>query len=319
MRMSMISVTEAIAKLRAGNIVAIPTETVYGLAGRIDDESALKQIFHIKERPFFDPLIVHVADIAQARRLSNGWQDIYTALAEAFWPGPLTLVVPKAEVVSSLITAGLDSVAIRCPRHPVALEILKELQIPLAAPSANRFGRTSPTRAEHVEREFEGQVDVVDGGQSEIGVESTVLAVEPGEKWRVEILRPGGVSRTQIQKALEDAGFQFEIVRATSAAAPGQLKAHYQPGCPVVLIENKPWTAELKAIIEDQLGRKFGHASILPLGSSAQIAARSLYENFRDLSTYNDCLIVALRTPDNSGHEWEAIWDRIERAASLRL
>ncbi|HMN67498.1 MAG TPA: L-threonylcarbamoyladenylate synthase [Bdellovibrionales bacterium] len=317
--MSLISVNEAAARLRAGNVVAIPTETVYGLAGRIDDESALKQIFHVKERPFFDPLIVHVAEVPQARRLAREWPEIFAVLTEAFWPGPLTLVTAKTEAISPLITSGLDSVALRCPRHPVALELLREVGIPLAAPSANRFGRTSPTRASHVEAEFEGKVAVVDGGPSEVGVESTVLSVEEGPVWKIHILRPGGVSRTEIHHILSQAGFQFEILRTPSPVAPGQLKAHYQPSCPVVIVNQEAWTDGLKESAELALNQKFTHVRALPLGSSPQIAARELYENFRDFSEIPGSLIVALRTQANSGSEWEAIWDRIERASSLQL
>ena len=141
--MSIISAQEAIARLEAGNVVAIPTETVYGLAARIDDAAALRHVFEVKQRPFFDPLIVHVADVAQAKLLTRNWLEVYDVLVEAFWPGPLTFVADKTEAVSPLITSGLDTVAIRCPRHPVALQILREIHIPLAAPSANRFGRVS--------------------------------------------------------------------------------------------------------------------------------------------------------------------------------
>jgi L-threonylcarbamoyladenylate synthase len=319
MGMSLISVNEAIAKLRAGNIVAIPTETVYGLAARIDDESALKQVFAVKERPFFDPLIVHVSDVSQARLLAREWPDIFSTLTDAFWPGPLTMVVPKMEAVSKLITSGLDTVALRCPRHPVALEILRGVQIPLAAPSANRFGRTSPTRAEHVLSEFDNKVPVVDGGPSEIGVESTVVCIEGGPNWKVHILRPGGITRTQIEQVLKEKGFQFEIVKSASFVSPGQGKTHYQPNCPVVIVDRVAWSPEVKAKIEQRLERTFTHAHLLPLGNSPQLAARKLFENFRELSAIPSSLIVAIRTPENSGYEWEAIWDRIERAAILSI
>jgi L-threonylcarbamoyladenylate synthase len=312
-----ISVTEAVAKLQTGGIVAIPTETVYGLAGRIDDEGALKQIFTVKQRPFFDPLIVHVSDLATAKRLAREWPPVFDVLAAAFWPGPLTLIAPKAELVSSLITSGLDTVALRWPNHPVALEILRALQIPLAAPSANLFGRTSPTAAAHVEKEFAGQVPVVDGGPSEVGVESTVVSFDPAEARKLQILRPGGISRAQIQKALLDAGVQLEVVRAHSEASPGHLKSHYQPNCPVVILDDKAWSEDFRKTIEAKLDRPFPYVHEMKLGPSAQLAARRLYEEFRQFSEVQGGLIVITRSKENSGLEWEAVWDRIERAASF--
>lgn len=306
--MSLISPQEAVARLEAGNVVAIPTETVYGLAGRIDDNSALKRIFEVKSRPFFDPLIVHVAEVAHAKRLAAKWPEAYDVLAEEFWPGPLTLVADKAEAVSPLITSGLDTVALRCPNHPVALQILREMHAPLAAPSANRFGRVSPTQAAHVLSEFGGEVAVVDGGASEVGVESTVVRLE-GNK--LHILRPGGVSRAELQRVL---GPEFEIVRTSSVASPGHMQTHYQPACPVIIVDH--WDADMKALAETRFGREFPYVHELPLGPSPQLAARKLYENFREFSRAPGSLIVAIKRPENTTPEWEAIWDRIERASS---
>ncbi len=227
-----VTVAEAIARLQTGGIVAIPTETVYGLAARIDDEGALKQIFAVKKRPFFDPLIVHVADLATAKRLSRDWPPVFDVLAQAFWPGPLTLIAPKAEMVSSLITSGLDTVALRLPNHPVAQEILQKLQMPVAAPSANMFGRTSPTSASHVEKEFSGEVPVVDGGPSQVGVESTVVCWDPNSPQTLHILRPGGVSRSDLQTELKNHGLDFEIVRTHSPHRQGILKPITNPLAP---------------------------------------------------------------------------------------
>lgn len=312
-----ISVAEAVAKLQTGGIVAIPTETVYGLAGRIDDESALKQIFMVKQRPFFDPLIVHVSDLNQAKKLCLDWPPVFDVLAQAFWPGPLTLVARKTESVSSLITSGLDTVAIRWPYHPVAQQILRELHMPLAAPSANLFGRTSPTKAEHVEKEFSGTIPVVDGGQSEVGVESTVISYDAGNPRILEILRPGGISRNQIATVLKENGLNLEVVRAHSTASPGHLKSHYQPNCPVVILENKTWSDEYREKVERELNRPFPYVHELNLGSSAQVAARQLYEKFRQFSEVQGGLIAITRTPQNSTSDWEAVWDRIERASTF--
>lgn len=314
-----VSVAEGIAKLHAGNIVAIPTETVYGLAARIDDESALKQIFEVKKRPFFDPLIVHVTDLNQAKRLVIDWPPVFDVLAEAFWPGPLTLVAKKAESVSALITSGLDTVAVRCPSHPVAQLILKELQIPLAAPSANLFGRTSPTQAAHVEKEFDGKIPVVDGGPSEVGVESTVVCFDHTQPDKLHVLRPGGISRHEIRTLLSEKGLKFDVVRTESNASPGHLKSHYQPNCPVIILEDKLWSPEVKAEVEKRLEKSFPHAHHLLLRNSAQLAARRLYEDFREFSDVQGGLIVITRTKENSTPEWEAVWDRIERASILRI
>lgn len=314
-----ISTVEAVAKLQAGNIVAIPTETVYGLAARIDDDSALKQIFEVKKRPFFDPLIVHVTDLNQAKRLVIDWPPVFDVLAEAFWPGPLTLVAKKAESVSSLITSGLDTVGLRCPNHPVAQEILRALTVPLAAPSANMFGRTSPTKASHVEKEFAGAVPVVDGGASEVGVESTVLFYDHSTPDQLHVLRPGGVSRHEIRTAVEAKGMKFEVVRKQSPASPGHLESHYQPNCPVVILETGEWHDGLKEIIAQKLDRPVAHVHFMPMKTSAQLAARKLYEDFREYSDMPGAAIVVPRLPENSTPEWEAVWDRIERAAILRI
>jgi L-threonylcarbamoyladenylate synthase len=245
------------------------------------------------------------------------WPPIFDVLAAAFWPGPLTLVTRKTESVSSLITSGLETVALRWPNHPVAQQILRELQIPVAAPSANLFGRTSPTQASHVEQEFGGAVAVVDGGVSEVGVESTVLAFDQSTPDILHILRPGGISRTQLQEVLRANNLSFEIVRTSSASSPGHLKAHYQPSCPVVILDDKPWNEDFRLHIESQLERPYPYIHEMKLGPSAQLAARRLYEEFRQFSEVQGGLIVITRTPENTTPDWEAVWDRIERAASF--
>ena len=178
--------------LLAGEVVAIPTETVYGLAADISNEDAIRKVFSLKERPFFDPLIVHVASLKQAKALTTEWGPLTDFLARYFWPGPLTLILPKAESVNSLITSGLETLAIRFPNHPAAIQLITQVG-PLAAPSANKFGQTSPTEAHHVRKEFRSvDVFVVDGGPCEIGIESTVLEVGSNQD-SVSILRPGRI------------------------------------------------------------------------------------------------------------------------------
>lgn len=314
--MSIIDVKTAVDALKLGDVVAIPTETVYGLAGRIDREPTLRQIFSVKQRPFFDPLIVHVAELSHAQSLAAEWPEVFTVLAEKFWPGPLTFVVKKTEAVSPLITSGLDTVAVRCPRHPLALEIIKQVGVPLAGPSANRFGRTSPTVAQDVKDEFVGEVSVVDGGACEIGLESTVIQAEKkGETWHIGILRPGGISRTQLQEALEGK-FKFEIHRLHSAASPGHLKTHYQPTNPVVIVRG-PFPED-KAVLEYALSRPVERIFPLVLPATPELAARTLYSEFRRLSKEPGAIVVQ-QILSNSGPDWEAIWDRIERAASAKI
>lgn len=316
--MSLVTTDEAVQLLRQGEVVAIPTETVYGLAGRIDSPTALEKIFAVKKRPFFDPLIVHVADTETARHLTSEWPEIYDLLAQKFWPGPLTLIAQQTAKVSPWITSGLETVALRCPAHPLALELLERLGLPVAAPSANRFGRTSPTLASHVEQEFAGTVAVLDGGPCMVGVESTVLrAARVGTKWQVRVLRPGGVSRAQLRAALDAAGMQYELNRESSCASPGHLPAHYQPVSPLVLLTNQEWSPEVQQQVEQHLGHRLLGAKEIPLSDTAQEAARVLYSQLRETSSDTDHALWIQRPPARRGEDWEAIWDRVERASTL--
>jgi L-threonylcarbamoyladenylate synthase len=305
--MALISIEKALDILKSGDPVAIPTETVYGLAARIDDDGALDKIFKTKARPYFDPLIVHVENRAQAKMLAAEWTDVHELLAQEFWPGPLTLIAKKSERISSLITSGLDTVALRAPAHPVAQEILRRLGIALAAPSANRFGKTSPTTAEHVENEFAGKVAVVDGGPCEVGVESTVLSIACKENvWSLKILRPGGVSRGQIKEALKKSKIDFQLEKNVDSddakASPGTLKAHYQPAVPLIIVNgDKP--------------KRDGEPHWLKLPDDPVEAARFLYAELHRLSDLGGWIAVK-REPQHSGENWEAVWDRIERAST---
>jgi L-threonylcarbamoyladenylate synthase len=236
--------------LREGQVVGIPTETVYGLAGNAFDEGAVARIFAAKERPTFDPLIVHLADfesqgldpregVVAAERLDAPSLEVVRKLAEAFWPGPLTLVLPRSARVPDLVTSGMDTVGVRLPDHPVARAILRQAGVPLAAPSANRFGRVSPTRARHVVEELGDRIPlVVDGGESGVGVESTVLRVEPGGDLR--LLRPGGipveavraVTGRMVLRGMPGGGTSGEAAQLS----PGMLESHYAPALPVRLL-----------------------------------------------------------------------------------
>jgi len=191
--------------LLSGEVVAIPTETVYGLGGWIYSEEGLRKIFSTKERPFFDPLIVHIDSIEKAKSLTSEWTNVHQILAESCWPGPLTLIAKKNTKVSSLITSGLDSVGLRCPKHELTLKLLSRIDGGVAAPSANKFGKTSPTSATHVEGEFGDAVAVLDGGASQIGIESTVVGVRSD---CVEIFRPGFFTAKMLKEILANKGIR---------------------------------------------------------------------------------------------------------------
>ncbi len=317
-------------RLLAGDVVAIPTETVYGLAASIASEQGLRKIFALKNRPFFDPLIVHVADIAAARSLVQAWPPLIDWLTRAFWPGPLTVVLPKSAHVHPLITAGLDTVAIRCPAHPLAQTLIHLLGEPLAAPSANKFGRTSPSRPEHVAQEFAGEgLLIVDGGTCAVGVESTVIALDQTTTGTetIRILRPGGVTAEMLQHALAQWPQPVAVVEASSTASPGHLKHHYMPPIPLVILR-EPQTAAgmpLSVHTRHSITRQLAlsepwQACELVLNDAPSLAARELYSDLRRLAASGASVIYVRATPQQTGHDlWAAIWDRLQRAASLEL
>jgi L-threonylcarbamoyladenylate synthase len=198
-------IKEALSAESNGKLVVIPTETVYGLSAPINDEEKIKKIFALKERPFFDPLIVHVENIEEARAITSYFPLSAQTLAKKFWPGPLTLVLPKASHVSEFITSGLPTVGVRIPKNQVTLDYIKALGSPIAAPSANKFGKTSPTCKEHVEREFDPTtIFILDDGPSSVGIESTIVKIEALENGaeQVTVLRPGIISLEEVKNSL---------------------------------------------------------------------------------------------------------------------
>ena len=226
------SIDRAARMLREGGLVAVPTETVYGLAARADSAEAVAWIYRAKGRPDFNPLIVHVSDLAAAERLAM-FDDRARALAAAFWPGPLTLILPLRPDagLAAAVTAGLDTVALRCPAHPAMQALLAATGLALAAPSANRSGAVSPTRAEHVAASLGERVDLIlDGGACAAGLESTIVALRPDGTWQV--LRPGPLPESGISAIL---GRSPHAVTSSAIEAPGQLASHYAPGKPVRL------------------------------------------------------------------------------------
>jgi L-threonylcarbamoyladenylate synthase len=313
-------VAAAAAVLRRGGLVAFPTETVYGLGAEALDPTAVRRIFAAKGRPSTDPLIVHVPSVAAARPLVDDWPDVADLLAERWWPGPLTLVLPRAASVPTEVTAGGDTVAVRVPAHGVALALLRAATVPVAAPSANRFGRISPTTAAHVVEELEGRVDLVlDGGPTPLGVESTVIAVEAR---RVRLLRPGGVTVEDLRSVLDGVSVPLEVderaVDADDAPAesPGRLLGHYAPRTPAVLAESPELGARLVAAL---LARGVD-ARPVDLPDDAVTAARVLYAQLREVDAAVGAgptlLVLAAVAPAGLGR---AVNDRLFRSAHGRV
>ncbi len=226
------SVSEAARLLKDGEVVAIPTETVYGLAGNAFEPKALAKIFAAKERPTFDPLIVHIADIAQLTDIAKDIPDSAYKLAEAYWPGPMTIILPKKDCIPDLCTSALPSVAVRFPSHPIAQAIIKESGLPLAAPSANLFKHVSPTTAEHVAAQLADRIaGIVDGGPCSVGVESSIISLA-GEK--PTVLRPGAITPEMFAKVLGDVTIKESTSKpGQPMLAPGQCDTHYRPQVPL--------------------------------------------------------------------------------------
>lgn len=303
-----------------GDVVAIPTETVYGLAGWIHSEAGLKKIFSTKERPFFDPLIVHIESIQKAKALTTEWTEIHEALASKCWPGPLTLIAKKHASINSLITSGLDSVGLRCPDHALTLKLLSTIEGGLAAPSANKFGKTSPSNAGHVFEEFGASVSILDGGPCQVGIESTVAGVEnQNGEWKVLIYRPGHYTPQKLQQILNDQGLKAQVIYAESPVAPGQLKHHYMPNIPLVIAPPHFSWEQDHLQIESELKKTFASPVMWKLPEEAALASRELYQDLRKFSVKGHDVIIIKRDPAQSGDDWLGIWNRLEKAKTLEL
>ncbi len=293
------ALARAAALLRAGELVGLPTETVYGLAANALDPGAVAKIFEAKKRPFFDPLIVHVPGLAEAEALAASWPGAARKLAEAFWPGPLTLVLPKRPVVPDLVTSGLPRVALRAPAHPAAQALLRACGLPLAAPSANRFGRISPTTARAVAEELGDAVPLIlDGGPCAVGLESTLVAF-PEEGGLPLLLRAGGLPREEIEALIGPVLLgSRDTAEGEAAAAPGQLPSHYAPRTPLRRIAT---AAEIPA------ARRAATALLAfgPLGVE-EFAGFAAIENLSPASDLREAaarFFTLLRTLDHSGAE----------------
>jgi L-threonylcarbamoyladenylate synthase len=298
--------------LRAGRLVAFPTETVYGLGANALDPEAVRRIYAVKGRPATSPLIVHVASIEMARSLVADWPDIADKLASRFWPGPLTLVIEKRPIIPSIVTAGLKTLAVRMPAHPIALALIRAAGVPLAAPSANRFTQLSPTNSEHVRRGLGSDVDLIlDGGPCEVGIESTVLSLAGPQ---AVLLRPGGVSRAEIE-ALIGAVKMGEDVPAGAHPSPGMHPRHYSPRTRLMLVKGGEVPSQGNGIYlqrEHPSSRNDIDTIAMPL--EAQEYATVLYEKLHQADAAG-CDWIAIDAPPD-GSAWEAVHDRLRRAAS---
>ncbi|MCB0369352.1 MAG: threonylcarbamoyl-AMP synthase [Bdellovibrionales bacterium] len=331
------SLSFIIETLNNNTPVVIPTETVYGLAARIDQPEALKKIFSLKKRPFFDPLIVHIYDTKQVQLLSHFESPILTQLTTSFWPGPLTLVLPKSNSVNPIITSGLDSVGIRMPNHPIALKVLEAVKVPLAAPSANLFGHTSPTKATHVEKDFNlDSLLILNGGDCSVGIESTVLKISKNEsnsKIELSILRKGFITKSKILEALSSLKDEYTFASTIDKkSSPGHMKHHYMPSTPLIFLEKKYDIQQLLKQIESDFLKiperieeieikkpllpikKWG---ILKFSENPELACRQLYSELQKMSEKNFDILIFNKEPYMNSEPWEGFLERLSKAASL--
>ncbi|MFO0664640.1 MAG: L-threonylcarbamoyladenylate synthase [Polyangiaceae bacterium] len=318
-------IDEAVRLLEAGSLVAFPTETVYGLGACAFDENAVKQVFAAKGRPGTHPLIVHVPDVTTAKTLAKHWPEGATKVAESLWPGGITLVLERSHLVSDAITGGGDTVAIRCPAHPVALSLLRALGKPIAAPSANRHKHVSPTTAAHVAKSLGDAVSLIlDGGPCAEGMESTVLDLTTEVP---EILRPGAVSAEAIRRVLGDVAYEPRYELTGIRVSPGQDPLHYAPNAPVEVV-----TAELLGARFSELDRGKGRvvcivregtplpdaarARSITLPADAPGFSRALYAAFYEAEALDPESILVESAP--VGESWDAVRDRLVRASAER-
>ncbi len=303
------TIARAAALLKAGGLVAFPTETVYGLGAHALDAAAVAKIFEVKNRPFFDPLIVHIAEVNQLSLLVKEIPAEAQKLIGAFWPGPLTVVLSKTSHIPDIVTAGLETIAVRMPAHPVARALLAHAQIPVAAPSANRFGMLSPTCAEHVAAQIGEHVDLIlDGGNCEVGVESTIVKID--EKG-ASILRFGGISLEDIEKHIG----HVEKASSTVYESPGQLASHYAPATSLVLIERDIPENDDAAYLafKEKPVHHFKAVEVLSPSGNLQEAATNLFAALHRLDRCGASIIYAEPVPEIG--LGRAIMDRLRKAS----
>ena len=328
------AVRRAAEWLRAGEVVALPTETVYGLAANALDPAAVTKIFQIKGRPAHNPIIVHVADLALAKSCAATWPALADKLARAFWPGPLTLVLPRSEAIPDIVTAGCGTVGVRWPSHPFIQAVIRECGFPLAAPSANRSNCLSPTTAEHVRQQLGDRLRlIVDGGPAQVGIESTVLDLASSPP---RVLRPGMIHEAALAAVIGPdcqaqppiGNWQLAVGNAEQPLrSPGQLPKHYAPRARLLVLRWRD-AADLKSqilnlkfspfqtrvIAHRQIPSAEGFADVSVMPHDAEAFARSLYSELHRCDAAGAEIIVVEALPD--APEWRGIGDRLRRAAA---
>ena len=324
-------VARAASILRSGGLVGIPTETVYGLAANALDGAAVAKIFAAKGRPMDNPLIVHIAEFGALRSLTSCVPEKAVVLAERFWPGPLTIILPKSDIVPDEVSAGLDTVAIRFPSHPAARRVIAESGVPLAAPSANTSGRPSPTTARHVLDDMDGKIDaVLDGGPCSVGVESTVITLATATP---TLLRPGGITLEQLQAAIGgvkvDDAVMNPLKDGVKASSPGMKYKHYSPKADVIIIDadtdryiefvNAHASDGVAALCYDEDSEKL-HVPSVSYGrhDDFQAMAHELFDALRALDEEYGAVKVYARCPQPSGVGL-AVYNRLIRAAGFQV
>ncbi|MGP1716884.1 MAG: L-threonylcarbamoyladenylate synthase [Methylophilus sp.] len=308
-----ISLTKAIELLKQGEVVAIPTETVYGLAADARDAQAIAKIYATKERPANNPLIVHIASSEQVADWASECSPLAQKLAEAFWPGPFTLVLLAREDVCSAVRAGEPTVALRVPAHPVTQQLLRESGLGLAAPSANKYTQLSPTTAAHVEFSLGEGIPVLDGGACQVGIESTIVSVS-GDRW--QLLRPGMIAEAAI--ALVAGSPASQIALAETPKAPGQHLLHYSPRTPCLLFDSRQSLHDYAANRSDAVALLIGNHDLpgiknIALAEDPALAAEQLYAALHTLDAMHAAVILIESPPDTPA--WTALKDRLQRAA----
>ncbi len=318
------AVQRAVELLRAGEVVALPTETVYGLAANALNAKAVARIFEIKGRPARNPIIVHVAGVTMGKRCVNHWPPLAEQLAKAFWPGPLTLVLPRAKEIPDNVTAGGETVGVRWPSHPFIQEVIRACDFPLAAPSANLSNQISPTNAQHVAKQLNGKIPlIVDGGQAQVGIESTVvdLTAQPPR-----LLRPGMIHEEALMAVTKELAVSSGGGEAI-LKSPGQLHKHYAPKAKLILLNwrdetdlnNQLSTINYQAptrhvIAHTHIPSHTGFARVSVVPHDAEAFARALYAELHHCDELGAELIIVEAPPDTS--EWRAIADRLKRASA---
>jgi L-threonylcarbamoyladenylate synthase len=316
------AVERAVELLRAGEVVALPTETVYGLAANALDAKAVARIYEVKGRPAHNPVIVHVASVEMAKRCVADWPAMAEKLAKAFWPGPLTMVLPRAKNIPDIVTAGGETVGVRWPSHPFIQEVIRACDFPLAAPSANLSNRISPTSAEHVAKQLKIPL-IVDGGQAQVGIESTVIDLTANPP---RLLRPGMIHEQALMvvkgKLTQGFGDSEEILKS-----PGQLTKHYAPKGKLTVLkwqDDRDLNSQLSTlgsqlskrhvIAHTHIPAQSGFASVSVIPHDAEAFARALYGELHRCDERGAELIIVEAPPETS--EWRAIGDRLKRASS---